>query len=161
MRGLRPIYILLAVLTLGLVGDLALTVGVFMRSVNTISNTQLHSCEIANITRALDNASHYDDYKYYTQQITFTKTSLQSDYAALAKVGIDKKVLNRALAQSKAGLTSEENDADGKTWATLTDCDAPNGNLGVEVYTFASVPPPANQLSPLNATKPDPAGSVN
>lgn len=159
MRSSRTIYAALAVLAMGIVATLLLVLIVFMGSINRINGAQLHGCEMANITRALDNSAHLSNYNFYNQQINFTQSTLQSNYDALQKVGISKTVLNTALKNTEATLSLEKNEASTMTWATLTNCTA-GPNEGIEVYTIASNKPPANQLSLTNATLPDPAGSV-
>lgn len=160
---------------------------------DALETAQLHQCEATNVTHASDNWNHLEDYAsdlasyrsdlasywYDAQQVRFTKASLQSNYRALAKLHIDRRVLRRALAQSEAGLASQRtaaisqktaaasqlSAANAKTWVALTDCTATHSAGEVEVFSIGQAGPPwyalgrtADQLA--NAAKPDPVGSI-
>lgn len=134
---------------------------------SALRTAQLHQCIATNVTRSSDNWSHLSDFNFDTLQINDTKSSLQSNYAALEKIGLDRRVLNRALKQAEGQLVAQEADADSKTWMALTDCAAETsaGSGAVEVFSIAQTPPPwyvlghtASQLQ--NAARPDPEGSV-
>lgn len=130
-----------------------------------ISNEVVHGCIRLNIIRASDNKSHYADYKYISQQVSFAAASLHSNYLALRKIGIDPKVLARALKQSQAILATERIQADSKEWVPLTNCNAVALASGgkytpPEPIPFSKQAPPPSAMNPLNATQPDPVGSL-
>lgn len=128
-------------------------------------NELLNSCIRLNIVRALDNSSHYSDYKTITQQIRFQSTSLRSNYLALRRIGLPKRILNRALKQAIAALASQRAQANTKEWVPLTNCTAIAISSGGTYLpplpiSFAAGPPPASALNSLNARNPDPVGSL-
>lgn len=122
---------------------------------------QRDQCIATNISRATDNRSHLADYRFITQQIHFTQSSLRSNYAALLKAGISKRVLDRALRQSEASLRSQRRDAATKTWTALSNCAAaPRPREALEVHSIAEAIPPKSALRIRNALRTDPVGSV-
>jgi hypothetical protein len=130
-----------------------------------ISINILHACIRLNIVRAEDNTSHYGDYLVTTQQIKFQSASLRSNYIALQRIGIPKKILDRALAQSEASLKTERIQAESKSWVPLTNCTAVALSTGGTYkppapISFTRGKPPTTALNFTNAALADPVGSL-
>jgi hypothetical protein len=126
---------------------------------SVLQTQALHTCEIANVARALDNASHRADYQFVKLQIKQAVATQKEDYAALLNIGVPKPVLDRALKNENDTLAEERKQAKAKTWATLTNCTA-GVNQAIEVFTIAEHAPPASQTDPANAALAHPKGSI-
>lgn len=126
----------------------------------------IQTCIRINQLRASDNSSHYADYISMKQQIGFTELSQKSDYVALNKLHIDKKVLKVALQQSRATLATERHAIKDKSWTPLTNCTKAIADEGSyypsppPVY-FVQKLPPKSALNFVNASTSSPLGSIS
>lgn len=114
------------------------------------------TCRRLNVTRATDNAAHLQNYQLY--QFLLVATARAQRRARHEKHA--KKIARgerRELRRLERGQVLA-------SWTPLIDCGSPNAtqkSLSLQPIPFTRRLPPASALSPMNAGRLDPRGSVS
>lgn len=109
------------------------------------------TCRRLNVTRSTDNQAHLQNYQLYQFLIKATKHETRAQRAK------ETRATKHAINRLRNGQTAA-------TWTPLIDCTAPGEalkSLSLNPIPFTHRLPPKSALSPTNARRPDPHGSVS